>query len=163
MEWRTRSGGLAPSRPLLCRNSRNSNAALEYLLPADEWKARNLQKYFTLQHLPEQEGVPFPEAGLVNWGTWTLSRLCWASCLKKLKPLGGFLGRFIHSHWLLNGFVMEYTAGILHTSLQHFPAGTSWKIQKGKCYADPRRIWKIYHPSISPGWYRSAWVADWPT
>ena len=57
------SEGPPSSKPPLRKNSRNANAALEYLQPVAEREARNLQNFFSLLGLLEEEEVLEPEEG----------------------------------------------------------------------------------------------------
>ena len=73
------SGGLPQPNPLLLKTSRKTNATLVYLSPAEERAAKNLQNFFPLPRLPEEEALdPEEEADdeslldncLNGWWPW---------------------------------------------------------------------------------------------
>ena len=60
------SGGLPQFNPLLWKTSSKTNAAVEYLPPVAERKARNLQNFFPLLHLLEEEAALEPKEEAVE-------------------------------------------------------------------------------------------------
>ena len=71
------------------KNSRNRDANLENLPPAVERKVRNLQNFFPLPRLPEEEEgleddkeaeAPLPEASWDDWGPECFADWAWRDC-----------------------------------------------------------------------------------